>query len=82
MQSLRYSLFPALLIALTAVAATPPPAAPNVDQRVEAIAGKMTLEQKIDLIGGVDGFFIRGYDQLGWPRLKMADGPMGVRNFG
>src|SRR5664280_825894 len=82
MQSLRYSLFPALLIALTAVAATPPPAAPNVDQRVEAIAGKMTLEQKIDLIGGVVGFFIRGYDQLGWPRLKMADGPMGVRNFG
>ena len=53
-----------------------------VDQRVDAIVGKMTLEQKIDLIGGVDDFFIRGYDALGWPRLKMADGPMGVRNFG
>ena len=42
----------------------------------------MTLDQKIDLIGGVDDFFIRGYASLGWPRLKMADGPMGVRNFG
>src|SRR6516225_9228102 len=54
----------------------------TVEQRVNAILDRMTLEQKIDLIGGIDDFYIRGYDQLGWPRLKMADGPMGVRNFG
>ena len=43
---------------------------------------RMTLEEKIDLIGGVDGFFVRGMPSLGVPPLKMADGPMGVRNYG
>jgi beta-glucosidase len=42
----------------------------------------MTLEEKIDMIGGVDGFFIRGIPRLALPPLKMADGPIGVRNFG
>src|ERR671939_135643 len=42
----------------------------------------MTLEEKIDMLGGVDGFFIRSVPRLGLPRLKMADGPLGVRNFG
>ncbi len=42
----------------------------------------MTTEEKIDLLGGVDDFFIRGVERLGVPRMKMADGPVGVRNFG
>jgi len=42
----------------------------------------MTLEEKLDLLGGVDGFFIRDVPRLNLPRLKMADGPVGVRNFG
>jgi beta-glucosidase len=54
----------------------------NPDQRVESILRQMTLEEKIDLIGGVDGFFIRSIERLGLPRLKMADGPIGVRNYG
>ncbi len=58
----------------------PQPAA--ADQRVDQIMAKMTLEQKIDLLGGVDDFFVRGYPELGLPRLRMADGPVGVRNFG
>jgi beta-glucosidase len=52
------------------------------EQRVESILRRMTLEEKIDLLGGVDDFFIRGVPRLGLPRLKMADGPVGVRNFG
>src|SRR6202007_3151893 len=47
------------------------------ESRVESILGRMTLQEKIDLVGGVDGFFIRGVPRLGVPRLKMADGPMG-----
>src|SRR6202165_1802154 len=54
----------------------------TVQRRVESLLSQMTLEEKIDMIGGVDGFFIRGIPRLGLPRLKMADGPMGVRNFG
>src|SRR2546425_1664661 len=34
------------------------------------------------MLGGVDDFFIRAPPRLGLPRLKMADGPVGVRNFG
>src|SRR6266850_3058513 len=64
------------------------PAAPSLrsstelERRVESILSQMTLEEKLDLLGGVDGFFIRDIPRLNWPRLKMADGPVGVRNFG
>jgi beta-glucosidase len=54
--------------------------ADDVEQRVQAILGRMTLEEKIDMIGGVDDFYIRAYPQLGLPRLRMSDGPLGVRN--
>ena len=54
----------------------------DVERRVESILKQMTLEEKIDMLGGVDGFFIRDVPRLGLPRLKMADGPLGVRNFG
>jgi beta-glucosidase len=63
-----------------ASASSPAPA--DIEQRVNAILSRMTLEEKIDMIGGVDGFFIRGFAEMEIPRLKMADGPMGVRNFG
>jgi beta-glucosidase len=56
--------------------------ASEVDARVEAILSKMTLEEKIDMLGGTDGFFVRDLPRLNLPRLKMADGPLGVRNFG
>lgn len=54
----------------------------DVERRVESILSQMTLEEKLDMIGGTDGFFIRDLPRLGLPRLKMADGPLGVRNFG
>ena len=54
----------------------------NVETRVEELLKQLTLEQKIDLIGGVDVFYIRDVKQIGLPRLKMADGPIGVRNYG
>jgi beta-glucosidase len=57
-------------------------ASPEIERRVESILSRMTLEEKIDMLGGVDGFFIRGFPRLGLPRLKMADGPIGVRNDG
>jgi beta-glucosidase len=54
----------------------------EVERRVDSILSRMTLEEKLDLLGGVDGFFIRDIPRLNLPRLKMADGPIGVRNFG
>jgi len=74
-----------LLVALGSV--QPPvhsgsPADSAIESRVDSILAKMTLEQKIDFLGGTDGFFIQALPDLGVPRLRMADGPMGVRNFG
>src|ERR1700755_189157 len=54
----------------------------DADERVDSILSKMTPEEKIDMLGGTDGFFVRGLPRLNLPRLKMADGPVGVRNFG
>src|SRR6202050_4204191 len=54
----------------------------DVDRRVDAIIAKMTLEQKIDYIGGVDNFHVRAMPEIGVPARRMADGPMGVRNYG
>lgn len=31
----------------------------DVERRIDSILSRMTLEEKIDLLGGVDGFFIR-----------------------
>jgi beta-glucosidase len=52
------------------------------DQQVEAMLGKLSLEQKIDLIGGVDEMFTREMPSINLPRFKMSDGPMGVRTWG
>jgi beta-glucosidase len=54
----------------------------DVDARVDSLLKKLSLEEKIDLIGGVDAFYIRANEKIGLPRLKMADGPVGVRNYG
>src|SRR4030095_7843218 len=54
----------------------------DIDDRVNSILSQLTLEEKIDLLGGVDGFFIRDVSRLKLPRFRMADGPIGVRNFG
>src|SRR5256712_8984611 len=54
----------------------------QIEQRVDSILSRMTLQQKIDMLGGVDDFYIRDFPDLNLPRLKMADGPLGVRHYG
>jgi beta-glucosidase len=75
----------ALLFALAffpshaAFAQTPVPSNSEIDRRVDALLQKMTLEQKIDYIGGT-GFAVRAMPELGLPALEMSDGPLGVRS--
>src|SRR6201992_298100 len=61
---------------------TAPPSQADIERRVESSLSKRTPEERIDMLGGVDGFFVRDVPRLGLPRLKMADGPLGVRNYG
>jgi beta-glucosidase len=63
-------------------AQAPTSSSPEIERKVDAVLAKMTLEQKIDMLGGFNGFGIRGYPSLGLPVLQMADGPVGVRNDG
>ena len=58
------------------------PTSSDIETRAEKMLKQLTLEEKIDLIGGVDDFYIREIPHIGLPRLKMADGPFGVRNYG
>ena len=53
-----------------------------LESRVNALLGVMTLEEKIDYLGGTEHFYIRGIERLGVPRIKMSDGPLAVRNDG
>jgi len=49
-----------------------------VDERVEDLLKRMTLEEKIDMLGGT-GFATKPNARLGIPELRMTDGPLGVR---
>jgi beta-glucosidase len=82
MRNVYFSCAILLLLASSALAQAPSPDSPEIEQRVNAVLGKMTLEQKIDLLGGIDTFDVRGFPDLGLPVLHTADGPSGIRNDG
>ncbi len=46
------------------------------------MVAKLTLEQKIELLGGIDNMFTRAIPAIGLPRFKMSDASVGVRTWG
>jgi beta-glucosidase len=56
------------------------PALP-VDRRVEDLLARMTLREKADMLSGSGWMESQPNSRLGIPAIKMADGPMGVRNW-
>jgi beta-glucosidase len=71
-----------LFFVLPAVCQSAPASQAATEARVDSMLKQLSLEEKIDLLGGVDSFYIRAIPRIGLPRLKMADGPLGVRNYG
>jgi beta-glucosidase len=68
--------------ALTVSAQAPAPDSPAIEAKAHAMVAKLTLEEKIVLLGGVDGMFTQPAPAIGLPRFKMSDGPVGVRTWG
>jgi beta-glucosidase len=65
----------------------PPASAPYknagvpVEQRVEDLIGRMTPQEKARMLAGAGWMETVANERLGIPAIKMADGPMGVRNW-
>ncbi|MFA6024850.1 MAG: glycoside hydrolase family 3 C-terminal domain-containing protein [Ignavibacteriaceae bacterium] len=80
--SLKYFLISILLFTLMGSKDNDNPPYKNpklpVDERVEDLLKRMTLEEKIDMLGGT-GFATKPNARLGIPELRMTDGPLGVR---
>ena len=60
----------------------PVPDSPAIEQRIDAMLGKLTTAEKIQLIGGTESFYTFPAPSIGLPQLKMSDGPLGVRTWG
>ncbi len=53
-----------------------------IESKINGMIVKMSLDDKLALLGGEDDFYTKAIPAIGLKRLKMSDGPVGVRTFG
>lgn len=73
---------PVVFGCVCAAAQAPVPDSPAIEDQAHAMVAKLTLEQKIDLLGGVDNMYTHAMPAIGLPRFKMSDASVGVRTWG
>ncbi|HEY1805135.1 MAG TPA: glycoside hydrolase family 3 C-terminal domain-containing protein [Terracidiphilus sp.] len=78
--SLVFSLLCSANLAVSAQA--PVPDSPAIEAQAHAMIAKLTLADKIELLGGVDNMFTRPMPSIDLPRFKMSDASVGVRTWG
>jgi beta-glucosidase len=71
-----------LIAAFPARAQAPAPDSPAIEAKAHAMLAKLSLEQRIELIGGVDSMFTHAVPAIDLPRFKMSDASVGVRTWG
>ena len=77
----------AFLLALSTLLPAQKPSEPYrdpgtpVEQRVQDLLQRMTLEEKATMLSGSGWMESAPIPRLGIPAIKMADGPMGIRNW-
>jgi beta-glucosidase len=76
--------FLAMLLGCTLIASAqaPTPDSPQIEARAHALLARLTLSQKIELLGGVDGMFTQAVPAVELLRFKMSDASVGVRTWG
>lgn len=74
--------FAGLLLTAGVQAQAPAPDSPAIEAEAHAMLAKLTLQQKIDLLGGEDGMYTHPMPSIGLPRFKMSDASVGVRTWG
>ncbi len=78
--SLEFGILLAGTLAVSAQA--PVPDSPAIEAKAHAMIAKLTLEQKIELLGGVDHMFTQPMPAIDLPQFKMSDASLGVRTWG
>lgn len=68
-----------LLATQIAIAQSTPAISSKNDAVIDQLISKLTLEEKIGMLHGNSMFATGGVQRLGIPELKMADGPLGIR---
>jgi beta-glucosidase len=51
----------------------------QIEAQADALLAKLTLAEKLELLGGHDNFYTHAEPSIGLPALRMADGPLGIR---
>ena len=67
---------------ITAAAQAPVPDSPAIEAQAHDIVAKLTLEQKVELLGGMENMFTKPMPSVALPRFKMSDASVGVRTWG